>query len=96
MTSCVYYSLTLLFLQGFAPHISPFAEVRDLGNLLTRSGFSLTTVVSLFCGKSMMTVHLNLYSDVFDVLKHVLAISMHCKEHRGMVESKLSRKCGLI
>lgn len=29
---------------GFAPHISPFAEVRDLGNLLTRSGFSLTTV----------------------------------------------------
>jgi len=29
---------------GFAAHISPFAEVRDLGNLLTRSGFSLTTV----------------------------------------------------
>ena len=35
-----------LYLQGFAAHISPFAEVRDLGNLLTRSGFSLTTVVS--------------------------------------------------
>jgi len=26
---------------GMAPHISPFADVRDLGNLLTRAGFAL-------------------------------------------------------
>ncbi|XP_076355286.1 arginine-hydroxylase NDUFAF5, mitochondrial isoform X2 [Tachypleus tridentatus] len=29
---------------GFAPHISPFTEVRDLGNLLTRAGYSMLTV----------------------------------------------------
>ncbi|XP_065072356.1 arginine-hydroxylase NDUFAF5, mitochondrial-like [Rhopilema esculentum] len=29
---------------GFAPHISPFAQMRDCGNLLTRAGFNLTTV----------------------------------------------------
>jgi len=29
---------------GFAPHISPFAQMTDCGNLLTGAGFSLTTV----------------------------------------------------
>eukprot|EP00112_Aurelia_sp_Birch-Aquarium-sp1_P023323 Seg690.12 transcript_id=Seg690.12/GoldUCD/mRNA.D3Y31 product="Arginine-hydroxylase NDUFAF5 mitochondrial" protein_id=Seg690.12/GoldUCD/D3Y31 len=29
---------------GFAPHISPFAQMSDCGNLLTRAGFNLTTV----------------------------------------------------
>jgi len=29
---------------GIAPHISPFADVRDLGGLLQRAGFSLLTV----------------------------------------------------
>ncbi|XP_077997022.1 arginine-hydroxylase NDUFAF5, mitochondrial-like [Glandiceps talaboti] len=29
---------------GFAPHISPFTDVRDVGNLLTRAGFNLLTV----------------------------------------------------
>eukprot|EP00794_Sanderia_malayensis_P016576 gene16576-18262_t len=32
---------------GFAPHISPLAQMTDCGNLLTRAGFSLTTVVSI-------------------------------------------------
>lgn len=30
---------------GFAPHISPFAEVRDIGSQLTLCGFKLLTVV---------------------------------------------------
>lgn len=29
---------------GFAPHISPFTEMRDLGALLGRAGYTLTTV----------------------------------------------------
>ena len=33
--------------KGFAPHISPFTEMRDLGGLLGRAGYTLTTVVSV-------------------------------------------------
>ncbi|KAJ8975438.1 hypothetical protein NQ317_014196 [Molorchus minor] len=29
---------------GLSPHISPFTEVRDIGNLLTRAGFSMLTI----------------------------------------------------
>ncbi|EDV28657.1 uncharacterized protein TRIADDRAFT_18584 [Trichoplax adhaerens] len=29
---------------GFAPRVSPFADVRDVGNLLTRAGYTLTTI----------------------------------------------------
>lgn len=29
---------------GFAPHISPFTSIRDLGNLLNRAGFNLLTI----------------------------------------------------
>ncbi|CAH1791804.1 unnamed protein product [Owenia fusiformis] len=29
---------------GFAPHVSPFTEVRDLGNLLNRAGYTLLTI----------------------------------------------------
>ncbi|XP_004346722.2 methyltransferase [Capsaspora owczarzaki ATCC 30864] len=29
---------------GFHPHISPFTDSRDIGNLLTRAGFTLTTI----------------------------------------------------
>jgi len=29
---------------GFAPHISPFAEMRDIGSLLQRAGLNLTTI----------------------------------------------------
>lgn len=29
---------------GIAPHISPFTEVRDIGSLLTRAGFTMLTV----------------------------------------------------
>ena len=29
---------------GIAPHISPFADVRDVGNLLTRAGYTLATI----------------------------------------------------
>lgn len=29
---------------GFAPHISPFTDVRDLGNLLTRAGYNMLTI----------------------------------------------------
>ncbi|KAK6183013.1 hypothetical protein SNE40_010569 [Patella caerulea] len=29
---------------GFAAHISPFTEIRDLGNLLNRAGFNLLTI----------------------------------------------------
>ncbi|CAG5132522.1 unnamed protein product, partial [Candidula unifasciata] len=29
---------------GFAPHVSPFATVNDLGNLLTRAGFTMLTI----------------------------------------------------
>ncbi|XP_048577640.1 arginine-hydroxylase NDUFAF5, mitochondrial isoform X2 [Nematostella vectensis] len=31
---------------GFAAHVSPFTEMRDIGNLLTRAGYSLTTIDS--------------------------------------------------
>lgn len=37
--------LSCLF-QGFAPHISPFTDVRDLGNLLNRAGYTMLTIVS--------------------------------------------------
>lgn len=40
-------SLFEYILQGFAPHISPFTGMQDIGNLLTRSGYSLLTVVSI-------------------------------------------------
>ncbi|GAU96287.1 hypothetical protein RvY_07754-2 [Ramazzottius varieornatus] len=29
---------------GFAPHISPFTSIRDVGNLLNRAGFNLLTI----------------------------------------------------
>ncbi|KAK3596493.1 hypothetical protein CHS0354_007399 [Potamilus streckersoni] len=29
---------------GFAPHISPFTDVRDLGNLLSRAGYTMLTI----------------------------------------------------
>ncbi|XP_006817426.1 arginine-hydroxylase NDUFAF5, mitochondrial-like [Saccoglossus kowalevskii] len=29
---------------GFAPHISPFTDIQDIGNLLNRAGFNLLTV----------------------------------------------------
>ncbi|XP_038071596.1 arginine-hydroxylase NDUFAF5, mitochondrial-like [Patiria miniata] len=29
---------------GFAPHISPFTDMQDLGNLLTRAGFNMLTI----------------------------------------------------
>lgn len=29
---------------GLAPHISPFADVRDVGNLLTQAGYTLATI----------------------------------------------------
>ncbi|XP_071963166.1 arginine-hydroxylase NDUFAF5, mitochondrial-like [Antedon mediterranea] len=29
---------------GFSPHVSPFTDLRDLGSLLTRAGFTLLTV----------------------------------------------------
>lgn len=32
--------------QGISPHVSPFTDARDLGNLLTRAGFNLLTIVS--------------------------------------------------
>lgn len=33
-------------LGGVGPHISPFAAISDMGNLLGKSGFSLTTSTS--------------------------------------------------
>ena len=44
-------SLLLYFppsLKGFAPHVSPFTELQDVGSLLTRAGYTLTTLVSLY------------------------------------------------
>lgn len=29
---------------GLSPHISPFTEIRDVGNLLTRAGFCMLTI----------------------------------------------------
>lgn len=29
---------------GFSPHISPFARIRDIGDLLTRAGYSMLTI----------------------------------------------------
>lgn len=29
---------------GLSPHVSPFTEVRDIGSLLTRAGFSMLTI----------------------------------------------------
>lgn len=31
-------------LGGLSPHISPFTEVRDIGNLLSRAGFTMLTI----------------------------------------------------
>ncbi|GFY42362.1 arginine-hydroxylase NDUFAF5, mitochondrial [Trichonephila inaurata madagascariensis] len=30
---------------GFSPHISPFARIRDIGDLLTRAGYTMLTIV---------------------------------------------------
>ncbi|GFS96746.1 arginine-hydroxylase NDUFAF5, mitochondrial [Nephila pilipes] len=32
---------------GFSPHISPFARIRDIGDLLTRAGYTMLTIVAL-------------------------------------------------
>lgn len=29
---------------GVAAHISPFAEIRDIGSLMTRAGFTMLTI----------------------------------------------------
>lgn len=29
---------------GLSPHISPFTEIRDIGSLLTRAGFTMLTI----------------------------------------------------
>lgn len=29
---------------GISPHISPFTEIRDIGGLLTRAGFTMLTI----------------------------------------------------
>lgn len=43
---------------GFAPHISPYTAVTDLGNLLGQAGFSMLTVVSVLAkGASMHPDH---------------------------------------
>ena len=43
--TCIHTHTHTHKLQGFAAHVSPFTEMRDMGNLLTRAGYSLTTVV---------------------------------------------------
>ena len=40
-------SCTGHYLQGLSPHVSPFVELSDIGGILTRSGFVMTTLVSL-------------------------------------------------
>lgn len=43
---------------GFAPHISPYTAVTDLGNLLGQAGFNMLTVVSVLAeGASMHPDH---------------------------------------
>lgn len=32
--------------QGFAAHVSPFTEIRDIGGLLSQCGFTMLTIVS--------------------------------------------------
>jgi NADH dehydrogenase [ubiquinone] 1 alpha subcomplex assembly factor 5 len=32
---------------GFSPHVSPFVQVSDIGGLLNRAGFTITTIVTL-------------------------------------------------
>ena len=39
----LHYTLSL---QGFAAHVSPFTEIRDIGGLLTHCGFTMLTIVS--------------------------------------------------
>ena len=34
----------LTIIQGFAAHVSPFTEVRDVGALLNRAGFTMLTI----------------------------------------------------
>ena len=50
----IYRLHVCLLFQGFAPRISPFVAVRDLGNLLNRAGFNLLTIVSELCTYSWM------------------------------------------
>ncbi len=48
-TTAILETVTVIytnFFQGFAPHISPFTSVQDLGNLLNRAGFTMLTIVS--------------------------------------------------
>ena len=52
---------SLLLLQGFAPHISPFTSVQDLGNLLNRAGFTMLTIVSSNCYLPQIDIHRLLY-----------------------------------
>lgn len=51
---------------GTAPRVSPFTDVRDAGNLLTRAGFSLPVVDA-----EMMTVT---YSDMFKLMADLRAM----------------------
>ncbi len=44
-----------LSMQGFAPHISPFVQLRDLGGLLNTAGYSLTTIVRCIDRASVLT-----------------------------------------
>ena len=49
MLACINFrgSLQLAELEregGIAPHISPFTEIKDIGGLLTRAGFTMLTI----------------------------------------------------
>jgi NADH dehydrogenase [ubiquinone] 1 alpha subcomplex assembly factor 5 len=39
---------------GFSPHISPFVQLSDVGSLLTRAGFTITTIVSATHGETTL------------------------------------------
>jgi hypothetical protein len=44
---CTLFSLTDWFReQGIGSHVSPFAQIRDIGGLLTLAGFNMLTIVS--------------------------------------------------
>lgn len=53
---------------GFAPHISPYTAVTDLGNLLGQAGFNMLTVVS---GRAFF---LKLFSFTINLFRKIMIV----------------------
>ncbi|XP_069787929.1 arginine-hydroxylase NDUFAF5, mitochondrial isoform X2 [Narcine bancroftii] len=63
---------------GFAPHISPFAAVTDIGNLLEQAGFNMLTV-------DVDEIQVN-YPGIFELMEDLQGWSMYGREQLCLVQ----------